>query len=163
MSKVCVTALAPKKSRPSLPREFFARIYGDHPTPDAKNNNNNNNEEEEDEEVDVTCDSSDDEKSNERSKLLLQAKSNNNELGFVPRLFLQPPHWDSLQLARLHGLGGTSRVQQHLHELSAAFCKCILFCLIFKLGTHLYSSLSFLFFQIINLDAIIKILGYSLF
>lgn len=141
---MCVTSMVTKKTRPSLPREFFARIYEtERQQPSVSNSNNPDVEDDEEEEVEVDVTSSTDDEDDDR---LLCAKSKEESISsvvgnragfatevpaqqqqpFAPRLFLQPtapPHWSPLQLAQLHGISGhASRVEQHLQGL-AAFCE----------------------------------------
>ncbi|XP_003425474.2 homeobox protein rough [Nasonia vitripennis] len=142
MSKMCVTSVVTKKTRPSLPREFFARIYEtERQQPSASNNNPDDEDEEEEEEVEVDVTSGTDDEEDDR--LCAKSKEESNGVGagnragfatevpqqppFAPRLFLQPaapPHWNPLQLAQLHGISGhASRVEQHLQGLAAFWAR----------------------------------------
>jgi hypothetical protein len=136
MSKMCFTSLS-TKTRPSLPREFFARIYEtcETSTParsESPRPNNEVNEENKDKElevVNVSCNSGNEESvdrhSMSTSKVSKQQQYNigNDALPFVPRLFLRPmasSHWNHLQLAHFHSsFDHATRVEQHLNGLAA--------------------------------------------
>ncbi|XP_014203899.1 homeobox protein rough-like [Copidosoma floridanum] len=104
MSKMCVTSPLPAtpgtKTRPSLPREFFARIYE---TSCNEGEDDNNNE---DEEVDVTCASDDED------------RGAGGRLPLVQRLLLpgraNGAYWAPLRLEHLLQSGdGQPRAKQH--------------------------------------------------
>ncbi|OXU29332.1 hypothetical protein TSAR_006534 [Trichomalopsis sarcophagae] len=126
MSKMCVTSVVTKKTRPSLPREFFARIYETERQQPSVSNDNPDDEDDEEEEVEVDVTSGTDDEEDDR--LCDKPKEETNGVGagnraglatevpqqqpFAPRLFLQPaapPHWSPLQLAQLHGISGHAR------------------------------------------------------
>ncbi|XP_011503244.1 PREDICTED: homeobox protein rough [Ceratosolen solmsi marchali] len=133
---MCFTSLT-TKTRPSLPREFFARIYETCETsepakiksPHLVIERKEENEDNEVEIVDISCNSGDEEDEDDHStpssKLPKQQYNiNNDTLSFVPRLFLKPvaapSHWNQLQLSHLHGtFDHATRVEQHLHGLAA--------------------------------------------
>ena len=101
-SELCLTSLQPKRNRPCLPREFFARLYEDTEEPGQR-------QLEDEEEVDVTCESGDEDRTESAPRLLQHQPG-------------PPPvaaHWSPLQLVPLEP-DHAVRVQ-HIQRLADAF------------------------------------------